>query len=54
MIEKDNIDKLTFIESIANECLKRWNEFIKRRTTNIVETTKEIRNLIEKMRNQKN
>jgi len=52
MIEREDIDKLSFIESLVDEYLKRWQEFMKRRTVKIEETVKELKKLVNVLRNK--
>jgi len=52
MIEREDIDKLSFIESLANEYLKRWQEFVKRRTIKLEETVNELKRLVNVLRNK--
>jgi len=53
MIEKDDIDKLTFIENLAKEYIKRWNEFSRRRTQELEKTIENIKSLIERIKSQR-
>ncbi|AGK61366.1 hypothetical protein Asulf_01375 [Archaeoglobus sulfaticallidus PM70-1] len=53
MVELESQDKLTFIESLAEEFNKRWVEFVDRRTASIEETLNTLRTLIKKYRNKK-
>lgn len=53
MVEKKDIDKLKFIESLAEEYLKRWQEFVQKRTRKLEETVKELKTLIKKVKSQR-
>ncbi len=53
MVEKENIDKLEFIKNLAEECLKRWQEFVRKRTPKLEETVRELNTLIRKLKTQK-
>ncbi len=50
MIEKEDMDKLKFIESLAEEYLKRWQEFVQKRTQKLEETIQELKSLIKKVK----
>lgn len=50
MIEKEDMDKLKFIESLAEEYLKRWQEFVQKRTQKLEETIHELKLLIKKVK----
>ena len=52
MVERDNVDKLTFIESLAEEYLKRWEEFARRRTVRLKGVVDELKNLVKELRTQ--
>lgn len=50
MVENPKIDKLTFTESLAEEYLKRWEEFVDRRTRNIENLVNELIKLIREVK----
>jgi hypothetical protein len=52
MIEKPDIDKLTFFEGLARKYLDEWQKFMKERTTQVEDLVNELKRLIEVYRKQ--
>lgn len=50
MVERPDIDKLIFIESLADEYLKRWQMFVNKRTSSLQNLVKDLKELVKELK----
>jgi predicted house-cleaning noncanonical NTP pyrophosphatase (MazG superfamily) len=53
MIEDEHMDKLTFLEKLAEKYQREWREFMRYRTNEMEEIVNEVINLITKLRSNR-